>query len=286
MAAGSIKGITIEIGGNTTKLGKAIEDVNKKSRNLQRELKNVNTLLKYDPDNVELLNQKQQILNETIANTREKLETLKNAQQQVQEQFERGDITVEQYRSFQREIISTENKLESLSAQLKDSESSMDNLDNTADDLADSLDDIEGSADSAGDGFTILKGTLADLASNAIQSVLSKITDLASSLFELAEATEEFRMNMAKLDGASEQYGYSQEFVNGKIKEMYGYFKDDQVSVNAISNLEGLKLSEEGLSAALDAGVAVWTAYGDSIPIESLTESINESSQADRKSVV
>ena len=62
MAAGSIKGITIEIGGNTTKLGKAIEDVNKKSRNLQRELKNVNTLLKYDPDNVELLNQKQQIL--------------------------------------------------------------------------------------------------------------------------------------------------------------------------------------------------------------------------------
>ena len=60
---------------------------------------------------------------------------------------------------------------------------------------------------------------------------------------------------------------------------MYGYFGDDQVSVNAITNLQGLKLSENELSAALDAGVAVWTAYGDSIPIESLTESINESAQ-------
>ena len=86
-------------------------------------------------------------------------------------------------------------------------------------------------------------------------------------------------MSMAKLDGASQQYGYSQEFTNQKIKEMYGYFQDDQVAVNAISNLEGLKLSEDELSSALSAGVAVWTAYGDSIPIESLTESINESAQ-------
>ena len=272
MATGSIKGITIEIGGNTTKLGKALEDVNKKSRDLQRELKNVNTLLKYDPDNVELLNQKQQILNETITNTKEKLETLKKAQQQVQEQFERGEITVEQYRSFQREIIATENKLNSLTTQVQESERSMDKLD-------DSLDDIKSSSNSAGDGFTVLKGTLADLASSAIQSVLSKISDLASSLFDLAEATEEFRINMAKLEGSSEQYGYSQEYTNEKIKEMYGYFKDDQVAVNAISNLQGLQLSEEDLSSALDAGIAVWTAYGDSIPIEGLTESINESAQ-------
>ena len=72
--AGSIKGITVEIGGNTTKLGKALNDVNTKTRNLQRELKGVNTLLKYDPTNVILIKQKQDLLNTSIANTREKLD--------------------------------------------------------------------------------------------------------------------------------------------------------------------------------------------------------------------
>lgn len=131
MAGNTIKGITIEIGGNTTKLGKALEDVNKRSRDLQKELKNVNSLLKYDPNNAELLNQKQQILNETITATKEKLETLKNAQQQVQDQFSRGEITAEQYRSFQREIVATENKLKSLESQQNNSKSSVDELSNT-----------------------------------------------------------------------------------------------------------------------------------------------------------
>ena len=117
--AGSIKGITVEIGGNTTKLGKALNDVNTKTRNLQRELKGVNTLLKYDPTNVILIKQKQDLLNTSIANTREKLDKLKVAQAQVQEQFDKGEITEEQFRDFQREIVATEQKLESLEKEAK-----------------------------------------------------------------------------------------------------------------------------------------------------------------------
>lgn len=279
MAAGSIKGITIEIGGNTTKLGKALEDVNKKSRNLQRELKNVNTLLKYDPDNVELLNQKQQILNETIANTREKLETLKNAQQQVQEQFERGDITVEQYRSFQREIISTENKLESLSTQLKDSESSMDNLDNSANDLADSLDDIESSADSAGDGFNQLDGAMSVFTGNVLTEAASKIQDFAGDLMDINEETREFRKNLATLQGSSTEYGYSIEFTTEKAKELYKYIGDEDATTEAITNLQGLKLSEEEYTEALNGTIGAWTAHKDAISVEELTNAITETAQ-------
>lgn len=117
--AGGIKGITVEIGGDTTKLGKALAEVNSKTKSLQSELKGVNTLLKMDPGNVTLLTQKQDILTEAIAGTKEKLETLKNAQEQVQEQFEKGEITEEQYRDFQREIIATEKKLEGLTDELK-----------------------------------------------------------------------------------------------------------------------------------------------------------------------
>lgn len=117
--AGSIKGITVEIGGNTTKLGKALNDVNTQSRNLQKELKGVNTLLKYDPSNVVLIKQKQDLLNSSITGTKEKLNKLKEVQAQVQEQFDKGEITEEQYRDFQREIVATEQKLESLEKEAK-----------------------------------------------------------------------------------------------------------------------------------------------------------------------
>lgn len=117
--AQKIKGITIEIGGDTTKLGKALSEVNNKTKELQSELRGVNSLLKMDPKNVTLLKQKQDLLNQSIANTREKLSTLKNAQIQVQEQFDKGQITEEQYRDFQREIVVTENKLKSLTKELK-----------------------------------------------------------------------------------------------------------------------------------------------------------------------
>ena len=117
--ASKIQGITVEIGGDTTRLGNALESVNKKSKSLQSELKGVNTLLKMDPSNVTLLKQKQDLLNQSIAECREKLNTLKSTQAQVQAQFDKGKITEEQCREFQREIVSTENKLKNLEKQAK-----------------------------------------------------------------------------------------------------------------------------------------------------------------------
>ena len=116
--AGAIKGITVEIGGNTTKLSKAIKDANSSAKTLQNELKGVNKLLKMDPTNVTLLTQKQEILNRSIEQTKEKLKMLRDAQAQVQAQFDKGEITEEQFRDFQREIVATENKLKSLNKEL------------------------------------------------------------------------------------------------------------------------------------------------------------------------
>ena len=116
--AGAIRGITVEIGGNTTRLSEALSDVSRRTRDLQSELRGVNTLLQMDPGNVTLLTQRQDILNNSISTTRERLNTLREAQAQVQAQFERGEITEEQYRDFQREIILTEQRLEDLTDQL------------------------------------------------------------------------------------------------------------------------------------------------------------------------
>ena len=98
--ASNIRGITVEIGGDTTKLGKALEDVNKRSKDLSSELGQVNKLLKLDPGNVELLAQKQKILSEAIETTSKKLDTLKQAEKQVQEQFKRGEVSEEQVRAL------------------------------------------------------------------------------------------------------------------------------------------------------------------------------------------
>lgn len=118
--AGAIKGITVEIGGETTKLGKALGDVEKQTKSLQKELKGVETLLKMDPGNVTLLTQKQELLSKSIEQTESKLKTLKDTEDQVNEAFKKGEISEEQYRDFQREIVNTEGKLKSLTDQYRE----------------------------------------------------------------------------------------------------------------------------------------------------------------------
>lgn len=114
-----IKGLTIEIGGETTGLTKALGEVNKHSRDLKSELRDVERLLKLDPSNTELLSQKQKILAESIENTSNKLNTLKEAEKQAQEQFKQGKIAEDQYRAIQREVIKTEEELKKMEKTLK-----------------------------------------------------------------------------------------------------------------------------------------------------------------------
>ena len=108
--ADRLKGIVVEIGAETQGLDKALKDVNNTSRNLQKELSDVQRLLKFDPNNAELVAQKQKLLTDQVQNTTKKLDQLKAAQAQVQAQFEKGDIGADQYRAFQREIVATEGR--------------------------------------------------------------------------------------------------------------------------------------------------------------------------------
>lgn len=113
--AGSIKGIIVEIGGDTSGLQKALSKVNSATSSLSRELKGVNSLLKLDPKNTELLSQKQDILNKSIVNTQDKLKQLKDIKEQADDKMANGtEINSENYRALQREIITTENKLKDL----------------------------------------------------------------------------------------------------------------------------------------------------------------------------
>ena len=106
--ASRIKGITVEIGGDTTKLEQSLKSVNSTIKTTQSELKDVSKLLKLDPSNTELLSQKQKALKEAIGATKDKLETLKAAQEQAKKQLEEGTLGQDKYDALQREIIETE----------------------------------------------------------------------------------------------------------------------------------------------------------------------------------
>lgn len=116
--AGSIKGLIVEIGGDTSGLQKALKSVNSATSSLSKELRGVNSLLKLDPSNTTLLAQKQKILANEIDSTSKKLEALKNAQNQADNAMKNGTkISEENYRNLQREIVKTENDLKQLQLQ-------------------------------------------------------------------------------------------------------------------------------------------------------------------------
>lgn len=118
MAKNRIKGITIEIDGNTQSLQKSLAEVNGKLRDTQTALKDVDSLLKMDPGNVELIAQKQNYLKDAIEATKEKLEQEKLALQQMKDNNATGEVTEEQ-KALEREIIETEKSLESLEGEMK-----------------------------------------------------------------------------------------------------------------------------------------------------------------------
>ncbi|WP_294363887.1 hypothetical protein [uncultured Clostridium sp.] len=126
--ASNIKGITIEIGGNTGPLQEALKGVNKTSRDLQSELRQVNAQLKLDPNNTVLLQQKQKLLAEAVSNTKEKLTTLKEAERQAEKQFQDGKIGEEKYRALQREVVKTETELKGLEKQAHNCNSALDKI--------------------------------------------------------------------------------------------------------------------------------------------------------------
>ena len=110
--SGNIKGIIVEIGGDTSGLQKALKKVNSSTSSLSKELKGINSLLKLDPKNTELVSQKQIVLKKNIEETENKIRALKEAQDRYIESG--GDLNSSEYRNLQREIINTENKLKQM----------------------------------------------------------------------------------------------------------------------------------------------------------------------------
>lgn len=270
-----IQGITVEIGGDTTGLSKALSGVNKEIRSTQSQLKDVERLLKMDPGNTELLRQKYELLNGSIESTEEKLDALREAEKQVQAQFARGEATEAQYNGLQREIIATEQALNRLQGEAKDTQNRIDNIDE------DPIEDVEKAADDAGDALKDASkdaSTFGDmLKAGAIVEGVSSIID---SMSQLSEETKEYQRIMGSLEVSSQKAGYSADETAQVYRTLYGVLGDDQTAATTTANLQALGLSQEELVTLTNAAIGAWATYGDSIPIDSLAESVNETIRA------
>ena len=140
--ANRIKGITVEIGGDTTKLQNALKGVNSSIKTTQAELKDVEKLLKLDPGNTELLAQKHRLLGDAVKETKEKLATLKTVAEQANEALAKGEISQSQYDALQREIIETEQQLKALEKQANESSVALQKIAATGDKLKSTGDTI------------------------------------------------------------------------------------------------------------------------------------------------
>lgn len=231
-----IKGLTVQIGADTSNFNKAMEESNKKSRSLKSELSEVERLLKLDPTNVELVAQKQKILTEQVEESSKRLDILKQAQDEVNQKFKSGEIGEETYRNFQREVIKAENDLQKQKEALDKVKKSADNTDTALSDASKEaenlgkkdmsetkkeLDDVKQSASDLKDVF---KDTIAEASAIGGTLVAGAATAIGSAN-DNVKATN----NLQALTGlSSDEVKEYKELIESVYKNNFG---EDQENV-------------------------------------------------------
>ncbi|HFU7080302.1 TPA: DUF2207 domain-containing protein [Bacillus cereus] len=262
--AGRIKGITIEIGGNTQPLQNALKDVNKQSDALAKELKDVERLLKFDPGNVEVLAQKQQLLTQQIENTTQKLDKLKAAEQQVQAQFQNGKISEEQYRAFRREIEFTEGSLNGLKNKLGNMKAEQENV-------ASSTRQLETLFRATGKSVDDFAGALGNRLVNAIRNGTATSRQLEQAIGIIGREALGTEADIEKLQRAlrSVDAGNSIRQVQNELREL------QQEAGRTEKKFEGLQVGLENVIGGLAAGGGIATAIEKAMDMSKLKTKID-----------
>ena len=267
MASKNIRGITIQIGADVTQLDKGLKTADKSIKQVQNELKEVEKALKLNPKNTELVAQKQQLLAEQVSKTSEKLSMLKNAQEQVEDQFKSGKITGEQYRAFQRELANTESELRSVRR-----EQSAYNAE-------------QGAARQASERLTAQMKTLADGLKN-VANACTKVAGTALKGVELSfkAVAEEVKLGVKALEayvtglttaatavaGFAVKSGASFEQSMSKVQSLSGATGDDLKALEDKAREMGASTSKSASEAADALGYMALAGWNNQQMLEGL----------------
>lgn len=290
MAKSSIKGITIKIGGDTTGLDKALKETNKKSRELESELKAVDKALKLDPNNVTLVKQKQDLLKDSIKETKSKLDVLKEAQSQVTAQYKKGEIDAGQYRAFQRELETTKSKLSSL----KDEKKNIHVIGTAFKEAKDKVEPVIKKVEKVGSAIggaaskavkftatlgkidTAMIGKAADGFKKYTQTIGVGLAAVTTALAANVETSREWNSDMTKLKTNAETSGNNFDFMKSKMQDLVAITGESDSSIEALSNLMAVGFSDEQMTPAINALSGAVEKFPDTLKIESLSDSLQE----------
>lgn len=254
MAVSRIKGITIEIDGNAKPLTTALKTVNGNLKDTKAQLNDVNRLLKLDPGNTELLTQKQRLLQEQIGNTEEKLQGLREAQRQAQVQLEKGELGQDRYEALTREIVACEKSLENLTEQARQTDRELKNSTNRLDSIAEAADKV------ASKTSTLSKGAAA----------------LGAAIVGTVPATQEFRRDLSFLEQNAKQAGVSMASAEKAFKVFNSTSGETDSAIEGVSNLLQAGFTKSNLQKAVEGLAGAATRFPDTLKIESLADSLQE----------
>ncbi len=257
--ASRIQGITVEIGGDTTKLSTALSKVNKEIRDTQAQLKDVNKLLKLDPGNAELMAQKQRLLAQAVGETREKLEALRLAEQQANEALAKGEISRSQYDALQREIVETEQALWDLERQAEQASVALQRIGAAGEKLRDVGSAIEG----AGRKLMPVTAAVGGLSAAAVKVA----SDFDSAMSQVAAVSGAAGKELDALRDKAREMGSKTKFSASEAAEAMNYMAmagwktgDMLEGIEGIMNLSAA--SGEDLATTSDIVTDALTALG------------------------
>lgn len=257
--ASRIKGITIEIGGDTTGLDKALKNVNSSITHTQSALKDVNKLLKLDPANTELLTQKQKLLKDAISSTKEKLDALKQAQVQAKEQLENGNLGQDKYDALQREIIETEQELKRLQEQAATTSTTLAKID----EIGGKMENLGNSISGVGKKMMPVSTAVGGLGIAAVKTA----ADFDSAMSQVAAVSGATGDDLQALRDKAREMGEKTKFSASEAAQamnymaMAGWKSKDMISgIDGIMNLAAA--SGEDLATTSDIVTDALTAFG------------------------
>lgn len=257
--ANRIKGITVEIGGDTTGLDKALKSVNTSIRTTQSALKDVNRLLKLDPSNTELLSQKQRLLKDAIAATKEKLDSLKVAQEQAKQQLENGELGQDKYDALQREIVETEEELRRLQQEAATTNTALSKIDVAGQKMEAVGNSIAGAGKKMMGVTTVIGGVGVAAVKTAadFDSAMSQVAAVSGATGKDFDALR----NKAREMGAKTKFSATEAAEAMNYMAMAGWKTEDMLSgIEGIMNLAAA--SGEDLATTSDIVTDALTAFG------------------------
>lgn len=257
--ANRIKGITVEIGGDTTGLDKALKSVNTSIRSTQSALKDVNRLLKLDPSNTELLSQKQKLLKDAIAATKEKLDSLKVAQEQAKQQLENGELGQDKYDALQREIVETEEELRRLQQEAATTNTALSKIDVAGQKMEAVGNSIAGAGKKMMGVTTVIGGVGVAAVKTAadFDSAMSQVAAVSGATGKDFDALR----NKAREMGAKTKFSATEAAEAMNYMAMAGWKTEDMLNgIEGVMNLAAA--SGEDLATTSDIVTDALTAFG------------------------